>query len=44
MEKRIGERLGIAEKLGFLCFSMSDNIIYYFKSIYYLIFLTNVES
>ena len=42
MEKRIGERLGIAEKLGFLCFSMSDNIIYYFKSIYYLIFLTNV--
>lgn len=42
MSEREEGKVGIAEKMGFLCFSMSDNIIYYFKSIYYLIFLTNV--
>ncbi len=42
MEEDSRTKIGFAEKMGFLCFSMSDNIIYYFKSIYYLIFLTNV--
>lgn len=30
------------EKLGFMTFSMSTNIVFNFKSLYYLLFLTNV--
>ena len=35
-------KIKMGEKLGFLTFSGSNNIIYQFKSIYYLFFLTNV--
>ncbi|MDR2538936.1 MAG: MFS transporter, partial [Bifidobacteriaceae bacterium] len=35
-------RTKISEKLGFLTFSGSNNIVYQFKSLYYLFFLTNV--
>ncbi|MDR0641578.1 MAG: glycoside-pentoside-hexuronide (GPH):cation symporter [Treponema sp.] len=34
--------LSLKEKLGFLTFSTSNNIVYQFKSLYYLFFLTNV--
>ncbi|MDR3145272.1 MAG: glycoside-pentoside-hexuronide (GPH):cation symporter [Treponema sp.] len=34
--------LKLGEKLGFGTFSMSNNIVYQFKSLYYLFFLTNV--
>jgi Na+/melibiose symporter-like transporter len=33
--------LPLREKLGFLSFSTSNNIVYQFKSLYYLSFLTN---
>ena len=36
------EKMGVVEKLGFMTFSMSDNIVYQFKAIYYMFFLTNV--
>ena len=36
------EKMGLVEKLGFMTFSMSDNIVYQFKAIYYMFFLTNV--
>ena len=36
------EPLRLPEKLGFCSFSMSSNIVYQFKSLYYLFFLTNV--
>lgn len=35
-------KLKLPEKLGFGSFSMASNIVYQFKSIYYLFFLTNV--
>lgn len=35
-------RVGAAEKLGFCTFSTASNVVYQFKSIYYLFFLTNV--
>jgi sugar (glycoside-pentoside-hexuronide) transporter len=35
-------RIKIGEKLGFMAFSGSNNIVYQFKSLYYLFFLTNV--
>lgn len=35
-------RIGIPEKLGFCTFSTASNVVYQFKSIYYLFFLTNV--
>jgi sugar (glycoside-pentoside-hexuronide) transporter len=35
-------KIRIGEKLGFFTFSGSDNIVYQFKSMYYLFFLTNV--
>lgn len=34
--------LGFGEKFGFLTFSTASNVVYQFKSIYYLFFLTNV--
>lgn len=34
--------LRFGEKLGFLTFSTASNVVYQFKSIYYLFFLTNV--
>ncbi|MBR2780062.1 MAG: MFS transporter [Eubacteriaceae bacterium] len=40
MEEETQVRL--PEKLGFMAFSTSQNIVYNFKSLYYLIFLTNV--
>ena len=36
------EKIRMPEKLGFLSFSTSTNIVYQFKSLYYLFFLTNV--
>ncbi|MDR3276839.1 MAG: glycoside-pentoside-hexuronide (GPH):cation symporter, partial [Treponema sp.] len=36
------ERLKIGEKLGFGTFSTANNVVYQFKSLYYLFFLTNV--
>lgn len=35
-------KLSLREKLGFGSFSMASNIVYQFKSLYYLFFLTNV--
>ena len=35
-------KIKIGEKLGFLTFSGANNIVYQFRSIYYLFFLTNV--
>ncbi|MDR1355692.1 MAG: glycoside-pentoside-hexuronide (GPH):cation symporter [Propionibacteriaceae bacterium] len=35
-------KIKMGEKLGFLAFSSSNNIVYQFKSLYYLFFLTNV--
>jgi sugar (glycoside-pentoside-hexuronide) transporter len=35
-------KIKIGEKLGFFTFSGSNNIVYQFKSLYYLFFLTNV--
>ena len=37
-----GEKLSLAEKLGFGSFSAASNIVYQFKSLYYLFFLTEV--
>ena len=34
--------MGTLEKLGFGCFSMSNNVVFQFKSSFYLFFLTNV--
>lgn len=34
--------VSMKEKLGFMTFSTSSNIVFNFKNIYYLIFLTNV--
>jgi sugar (glycoside-pentoside-hexuronide) transporter len=36
------ERTKLGEKLGFFAFSGSNNIVYQFRSLYYLFFLTNV--
>ena len=36
------EKLKLTEKLGFGSFSAASNIVYQFKSLYYLFFLTNV--
>ena len=36
------EKMGLVEKLGFMSFSMSDNIVYQFTAIYYRFVLTNV--
>lgn len=41
-ERTQNEKIRIGEKLGFMTFSTSQNIVYNFKSLYYLIFLTNV--
>jgi len=38
----IKEKLKLSEKLGFGSFSAASNIVYQFKSLYYLFFLTNV--
>jgi GPH family glycoside/pentoside/hexuronide:cation symporter len=38
----VGEKIRLREKLGFTGFSISNNIVYHFKSSYYLFFLTNV--
>ncbi|HWP21587.1 MAG TPA: hypothetical protein VN417_02500, partial [Candidatus Cryosericum sp.] len=35
-------RTRFSEKLGFCTFSTASNVVYQFKSIYYLFFLTNV--
>lgn len=36
------KKIGLGEKLGFCAFSGSNNIVYQFKSLYFLFFLTNV--
>jgi Na+/melibiose symporter-like transporter len=38
----VGQNIKLGEKLGFTGFSISNNIVYHFKSSYYLFFLTNV--
>ena len=35
-------RIRLSEKLGFCTFSTASNVVYQFKSLYYLFFLTNV--
>ena len=35
-------RTRFSEKFGFCTFSTASNVVYQFKSIYYLFFLTNV--
>ena len=40
--QEITERIKLPEKMGFAIFSTSTNIIFNFKSAYYLLFLTNV--
>lgn len=40
--KRETEKLSTMEKLGFGVFSCSNNIVYQFKNLYYLFFLTEV--
>lgn len=40
----VKEKVKLSEKLGFMIFSTSTNIIFNFKSAYYLLFLTNVLS
>ncbi len=42
MKSKNPNRVGIGEKLGFMAYSGSANIVFNFKSLYYLIFLTNV--
>ena len=36
------KKVGTGEKLGFFAFSTASNVVYQFKSLYYLFFLTNV--
>lgn len=40
--KKSGDRVTLLEKLGFGAFSTASNVVYQFKSLYYLFFLTNV--
>ena len=41
--KRTAEgRIGLAEKLGFCTFSTASNVVFNFKDLFYLFFLTNV--
>lgn len=42
MNDRDIPRISLAEKLGFCGFSTASNVVYQFKSLYYLFFLTNV--
>ena len=44
MRKEKKGLVGIAEKLGFMGFSASTNIVFNFKSTYYKYFLTSVLS
>ncbi len=41
-DNKDNSKVGFLEKIGFTCYSTSANIVYNFKSLYYLIFLTNV--
>lgn len=41
-EKNGQSMITLGEKIGFMTFSTSSNIVFNFKSLYYLIFLTNV--
>lgn len=40
--QKANKGIGFVEKLGFCAFSGSNNIVYQFKNLYYLFFLTNV--
>lgn len=42
MEKRKKSKVGLLEKMGFMSFSASTNIVFNFKSTYYKFFLTSV--
>ncbi len=42
MEKKEKGKIGILEKLGFMSFSASTNIVFNFKSTYYKYFLTSI--
>lgn len=42
MEANATPRIRFTEKLGFCTFSTASNVVYQFKSLYYLFFLTNV--
>ena len=41
-EKQTIPRIGFAEKLGFCTFSSASNVVFNFKDLFYLFFLTNV--
>ena len=41
MEKNNKKTVGLLEKLGFMSFSTSTNIVFNFKSTYYKFFLTS---
>ena len=42
MERKEGKTVGLLEKLGFMSFSTSTNIVFNFKSTYYKYFLTSI--
>ncbi len=42
MEKNNKKTVGLLEKLGFMSFSTSTNIVFNFKSTYYKFFLTSI--
>ena len=42
MEKKEKRKIGFLEKLGFMSFSTSTNIVFNFKSTYYKYFLTSI--
>ena len=42
MDKKEKKTVGLAEKLGFMSFSTSTNIVFNFKSTYYKYFLTSI--
>lgn len=42
MSNKVGFRIGFGEKLGFCTFSAASNVVFNFKDLFYLFFLTNV--
>ena len=42
MVEKIKSKISTAEKLGFAIFSTAMNVIYNMRSLYYMMFLTNI--
>ena len=40
---RLTPKVGILEKLGFATFSTASNVVFNFKDLFYLFFLTNTD-